>query len=483
MTEIKYKNLDAFTGQIKKGEKPGVFLIFGEEALYKKALKKITKILVSGQDADLCHEEMDGDMVHDAIAALNTFSLFGGPKIITLADSRIFYSKQDKSSVLKKAWEKWKAGEKKKAAKYISSFLGLMNLGLDDVDGPEKRKANFKGDNEIIGNGQWIDDLISYCADNNILPSAPPDAASDLEKAISKGFAPESYLIITTDMVDKRKKLYKTIKEKEIIIDCSVAKGNIKAAKMARESVLSDEMKAVLSPLGKVMDGLAFKTLCELTGFDLRTFSSGLEKLASYVGERKKITAEDVKALIRKTRQEPVYELSNAIALKNAPDCIYYINSLISDGFFPLQILAAMINQIRRLILARGFIESSYGKKSWRPGISFDIFKKSVMPLVKEFDKIVTNQAEKWKEAVLPCSDKKTKKKKKTPSSTDLILAKNPQSPYPVYLLIHRAGRFTTPQLSNALEILKQADKNLKTTGSSPRLILEKAVIEICKDF
>ncbi len=482
MAEIKYKNLDTCLDQIRKGEKFEVFLIFGEEALYKKALKKITEILISGRDTDLCYEEMDGDRVHDAIEALNTFSLFGGPKVISLADSRIFYSKHDKGSILKKAREKWEQGEKKKAAKYISSLLGLMNLELDDVTGPEKRKANFKGDNEIIGNGRWIDDLISYCADNNILPSAPTDAASDLEKAVSKGFAPESYLIITSDMVDKRKKLYKTIMKKGLILDCSVAKGSAKAANMAKESVLADEMKAVLSPRGKTMGNFAFKTLCEMTGFDLRTFSSSLEKLAAYVGERKEITNYDVKAIILKTRQDPIYELSNAIALKNAPDSLYYINSLISDGLFPLQILAAMINQIRRLILARAFIESSYGKKAWRPGISFDAFKKSVMPQINKFDEAVSNQAEKWKETVLSFSYGKAEKKKKSASLTDLVMAKNPRSPYPVYLLVQRAGRFTTPELFNALIILKQADTKLKTTGSDPKLILEKAVMEICKN-
>ncbi|NIV97852.1 DNA polymerase III subunit delta, partial [Candidatus Saccharibacteria bacterium] len=62
------------------------------------------------------------------------------------------------------------------------------------------------------------------------------------------------------------------------------------------------------------MDKRAYRTIYEMTGFDIGTFSDNIEKLISYVGDRKRITVEDVAFVLKRTKKDPIYELTNAIA-------------------------------------------------------------------------------------------------------------------------------------------------------------------------
>jgi len=71
--------------------------------------------------------------------------------------------------------------------------------------------------------------------------------------------------------------------------------------------------------------------------------------------------------------------------------------------------------------------------------------------------------------------------KKKVEAGTDLLIAKNPNNPYPIYLLLKKSERFSKKELINAFETLNTADTQLKSGGQNPRLVLEKVVLEICK--
>ena len=75
----------------------------------------------------------------------------------------------------------------------------------------------------------------------------------------------------------------------------------------------------------------------------------------------------------------------------------------------------------------------------------------------------------------------KKSKKKRSKTTTDLLLAKNPKSPYPIYLLLKKSDGFAQDKLISAAEILGEADKKLKTSSQSPKLVLEKAILSICK--
>ena len=288
--------------------------------------------------------------------------------------------------------------------------------------------------------------------------------------------------------MDKRKSLFKSIDKNGIIIDCFVPKGDRKADKIVQEDVLNERMKSILAQNDKTMDQNAYTVMYKMTGFDLRTFSDNIDKLISYVGKRKNITAEDVEYVLKRTKKDPIYEFTNAVTDKNIQRALFFLDSLLTGGEIdhPLQLLAAIVNQVRKLLIIKDFTESPSGR-IWFAGCRYNHFLSNVMPEIVEHDKAILNHMDNWENMLSEEMDsdvqnqgKGRKKKKKSKVDTDLIIAKNPKNPYPVFMMLQKSDKFTKNELIYALECLSKADLRLKKTAQNPKLVLEDTIIKIC---
>jgi DNA polymerase-3 subunit delta len=255
---------------------------------------------------------------------------------------------------------------------------------------------------------------------------------------------------------------------------------------MAQESVLVEKMNSILADGGKTMDQATYLALYEMTGFDLRTFCNNLEKLINWVGDRAEITIKDVESVLQRTKRDPIYELTNALADRSADSALFFLDSILSSGIHPLQVLSALINQVRKLLLAKGFVKSPQGK-DWQSACPYSYFQKQIVPAMVEYDRKLMDQLDTWQTVLNPeaISQKtgppKKGKKTKSKATTDLLIAKNPKNPYPIYLLLKKSDGFSQDKLISAVEVLAEADKKLKTSSQSPKLVLEKAILSICK--
>jgi DNA polymerase-3 subunit delta len=488
MPEIHYQELDDYLKKIKgnqntKGFAP-VYLIYGETLLYKNAFEILLDALIPSNLRSFNYHTIDGTNGHteEVIERVNTYSLLSGPKVVAVCDSRIFYSKQDEGRLLEKAQEAYREENMNKAAAFVLTLLGLQNLSLDDIDETIKKKV-FKLEGDEPGEAEWLDQVIKFCKGNKLSIPSEEHNANLLLRAIENGFPKRNHLVITADMVDKRRKLFKIIKKNGIIIDCSVPKGDRKADKIAQEAVLAERMEALLGRYGKVMKKEAYRDMYEMTGFDIDTFSDNLEKLIDYVGDEKEITAEDVAFVLKRTRKDPIYELTNAVAERNAEHSLFFLNSLLLENFHPLQILGSITNQIRKLVVVKDFVESSHGSL-WYSEMQYAQFANRMMTAIQSYNKELLDQIEQWNDMLSGDMNGDVKKTGKRPETkkrlpiTDLEIANNP---YPVYKLMLNSEKFTKKALIEALEHLSQVDVRLKTTKQKPKTVLEEAILRICK--
>jgi DNA polymerase III subunit delta len=489
MPEIQYKNLKDFLKNLKENQRAGgfapVYLIYGEALLYKSALDNLLDVLLPKKNRNFNYEPIDGTNGHieEVVERINTYSLLAETKVVAICDSKIFYSKQDEGRLLQKAKEAYDTQNIKEAAKLLLSLLGILNLSFDDISEANRIKT-LKFDSDMSSDYEWIDKIIKFCKENNLFIPSEKDNVDILQQAIEKGFPKKNHLVITTDMVDKRRKLFKIIKKTGIIIDCSVPKGDRRTDKIEQEAVLSERMEALLGRYKKKMDTLAYRTMYEMTGFDIGTFFDNLEKLISYVGDRKRITVEDVAFVLKRTKKDPIYELTNAIADRDIDKSLFFLNSLLAENFHPLQILASMTNQIRKLLVIRDFAESSHGS-SWYPEMQYAQFKNNIMASVQSYNKELLNQIEDWENMLsgnMDGDNRRKKKKRETKKRKPFTDLEIPDNPYPVYKMLIKSEKFTKNDLIDDIEHLSQADFRLKYTKQRPKIILEEAILWICKD-
>ena len=169
-------------------------------------------------------------------------------------------------------------------------------------------------------------------------------------------------------------------------------------------------------------------------------------------------------------KKDPVYDLTGSVLDKNIHGALFFLDSLLAAGFHPLQILTAMANLFRRMIQLKDFTDSDQGRL-WDSGRDYGYFKREVFPGVENYDRLFIKAVETWETG-------ETAKKK---TITDLLIAKTPKSPYPVYMMLQQSENFTKKELIHAIESLREADLRLKSTGQNPKLILEGAVFKILR--
>jgi DNA polymerase III subunit delta len=480
MTEIPFKDLQKKFKSTKVENFPQTFLIHGEEFLYKSVLDRVIQILLPESSKALNFYPLDGNIenISRAIERVNTYSLIPGKKIVALRDSGIFYTKEDKWELFQKAKIEAENNEMKKASVYFLKFLSNLDLNFADIYGENRFELLGVDPNEDL---RWVDLVLEYCQSKNMsVTKESMDWVEILIRAIENGFPQGHYLIITTDMAAKSHRLYKVIKEHGWIIDCTVPKGERRADKIQQELVLNERMRSILTKRGKSIEKEAYHAMLEMIGFNIRSFVNELEKLINYVGDRETITFTDVNELLKHTRQDPIFEFTNAITDRNIESSLFLLESLLSAGMHPLQLLTAMANQIRKLINVKGFVENQIGAV-WRKGATYNYFQKNVMAAVTEYDLLLRNRLVDWE---MGSEEQKTKSKKKSAGkkigdSSDLFMMKNPKNPYPTYQLLKKSDNFSMINLKASLSAIKGADMLMKSTAQNPRRVLENVVFKI----
>jgi DNA polymerase-3 subunit delta len=488
MPEINHKLLKKYLKDLKSDpakEFAPVYLLFGEELLVKNAYDELLDTLLPAGNRSTNYDPVEGtaENIYDVIESINTYSLLPGTKVVAMRESRIFYTRDDKNRLLENTKKAYDDDDLKKAAKYFLSLMSNLNLSFEDVDRSNRSKI-FKSASDLIPVDDWLDDVIGYCQENELDIPEPSDQAGALQKAIEKGFPENNHLVITSDVVDKRRGLYKALSNQGVVIDCAVPGGDRRADKMAQKDVLLQKMTEILKPSNKEMDKDAYPALVEMTGFDLRTFCGSLEKLIDYVGKRNTITVEDVESVLKRTKKDPIYDFTNAVADRRIEKALFFLNSLLAADFHPLQILAAVVNQIRRLILAKDFAKSKQAI-DWHAGLSFNVFQQRIMPVIVAYDHALLKKLEDWENPVSPANDidktpARGKGKKKKKIQTDLLLARNPKNAYPVYQLLKKSERYSKTELLAAVGLLNETDAQLKLSSQDPKLILERLLFKIC---
>jgi DNA polymerase-3 subunit delta len=477
MPIITYNHVADHLSQATAEHWPPVTLIFGEELLCKKALDAVMDLLMPDADRTVGVESFDGGeaVIGTVLSSLNTYALLSSAKVVVFHNARLFYSANARQGLREKMNQAGESGEMKKAARPLLNLMALDGLDFEDLNTATHRKRIL---GEVGGQPpEWFDQLLAYCRDKELKVPAKQDDADLLKAAMEKGFPDGHRLLIATDVVDRRKTLFKAIGEKGLVVDCSVPKGETRNDRLARDAVMQAAMDEVLAKAGKQMALNARKRVMQWTGFDLRTLAANLEKLVSFVGDRQRIEDNDVKALLQPTRKDPIFEFTNAVADRNLTAALLLMQGMLTDGMHPLQLLSAVANQLRRLLLAKDFIVRDRGR-NWSAGVSFPRFKTGAFKVVLAEDEKFASLQQEW-EAMLDPDAKKPKGKKT--GAGDLALARNPRSPFPVYQTLKKADAFSLEALAAAMRSLSETDLRMKSTGQDPRMLLETFLVKLCK--
>jgi DNA polymerase-3 subunit delta len=160
--------------------------------------------------------------------------------------------------------------------------------------------------------------------------------------------APFSIVVFEAGELDGRMSIAKTLMDK-----CLVVKLELDASGADRVPVAAEMAQQMARELKVELDRDAGDELAELLNSELAGIHVELEKLATYVGDRRRITRADVEKLVVSAKKYSVWEFADMLAQGQSQRALEFLDSLLREGEQPPAIVGAMAWMFRKLIEAQ----------------------------------------------------------------------------------------------------------------------------------
>lgn len=419
-----------------------IFLLFGERYLCQDAADLLQHALLAGGGAV---HPIDGDQEDggQTLAKLMSYSLLPGRQVYRVTDSRIFLSRTVAATIWDKAIQQQESGKGGSAMRHIISLARLGSLAVDSLTAfSELSAANWEkqlGFAKPNGDLAWADNLLREAVGTGRLgKGGATDLSERYIEVFSTGLPPQNCLILTTETVDKRQRLFTFIKKSGIVIDCSVAAGASSQAQQEQKDVLKELLYRTVSGFGKKIEPRAIEMFFDRVGFHPVAVVTETEKLCLYVDDRPTISCDDLEAMVGRSREDALFELTDAFGSRQAARTLAILSRLQESGTHGLAILAAMRNYLRKMLVFRAL--QMQPAPAWHKGMNAKQFQASYLPALKEKGQ--------W----------------------DSLLGGHP---YALYMSFVRAGDFSCNQLKKYLTLLLEAEFRLKGSPLPQHIVLE----------
>jgi DNA polymerase III subunit delta len=453
-------SLDTVLAELKQGKTFPCYLLCGEEEFrVQDALDRITEALIpAAQDRELNLFVTDGEHedVDTICESLITSPLFPGRKVVVVRDTRLFQSKNILAPLIGRIRERLDKDPARAVADFLH-FLQITDLQLDDLRDGGWRKIDDETWKRICPDDggeareNWLPKAVDLCVSRGAAPARERQEDTDrLERTLTGGMPEGNHLILTAETADRRKKLFKTVSAAGRILSFAKIKGEGQQKDRARQQAVQETAAGALERQGKRLSSGAWTALGQKTGFDLRESLGAIEKLITYSGQKTVIEATDVEAVVGRTKEESVFDLTGAIAERDLTAALRSVKELLDQGAPPLMIFSMITREIRLLFQAKLLIDS--GRLGlFKANIDYGRFQKAVIPAIKQLT-----------------------------ADGEEPIAIASQHPFVIYQALKNAERFTRRELTVYLELLVRTDLALKSTGRDPRLLLESFLITLC---
>jgi DNA polymerase-3 subunit delta len=180
------------------------------------------------------------------------------------------------------------------------------------------------------------------------------EALEELSDVINAGLGDSVTLLISALDVDKRRSFYKTLGKRGEIevfdrLDSSRSGWEEEATEIVRKRAGIHKLR---------FDEDALELFVLLTGGDTRQIENELEKTDIFLGQEKRVTVDHVRELVPLSRAGVIFELGNALAVRDLERALKLVRRLLDQGEKAIGILlAAVLPTIRNLLLASDLID------------------------------------------------------------------------------------------------------------------------------
>ena len=175
------------------------------------------------------------------------------------------------------------------------------------------------------------------------------DAADRMLAVLDTGIGPGSAVVFAAagdgpaDKLDKRVRGYKGLATRGVLLELN---------EQTPEDLIH-WLTEKAAEEGKKLDADAARLLLARSGTDMEMLRSELDKGILFCMDRDRIRAQDLEKLVGKTREDAVWDVSEAVAKGDIARAREMVKELQASGTHPLVVLTLLVRQARQLLQAR----------------------------------------------------------------------------------------------------------------------------------
>ncbi|WP_051656575.1 DNA polymerase III subunit delta [Butyrivibrio sp. AE3004] len=225
-------------------------------------------------------------------------------------------------------------------------------LGIGDAMNMQVYEGNNLNPGEIIDMAETLpffaDRRVIVIEDSGFFKNGCPELADYLKNPSGT----TAFLFVESE-VDKRKDMYKAVSKVGLDINCETPD----------EQMLYKWIAGRFKNEGKAISVRAIAYLINRVGTDMSNMVHEMDKLVSYCYERNEITEKDIDAVCANWLTSRIFEMTDAIVLKDQAKAMKIYYELLALKTAPEQILALVLRQFNQLLQTKEMAELGMNKK------------------------------------------------------------------------------------------------------------------------
>lgn len=447
---------------VSSGKVPPIILIGGNnEYLVDNAFDEARSAILAKSPGMQVESYPEGADLGAVVDSFRTHSLFGGPRLLVVAEVNAFVTKKELKSLLDKAVDDWSSAKTdRKRASAVSKLLHILGLVGADLEESDASLADAIG---AKPGGVLTEMLQAARAGGKRVSRGEGDAALLADAAVNGG-APGATILMRTGEIPADSSTVKAIDKHGVVISCDLSREAFgKAVDQALESVQKES--------GAKFDAAAVATLKRKLGIerlladkfsketpDLRIVVAQAERLATLVGSGGRVTAAVVEEQIAEVTGGARYELAGLFTEGKMVEAVDKLRDLVAQArrddprttneIHYGKFIFTLADEIRQLIGIHSFVRAR--KLDVRRLPNYNQFKDSWGDALGEYLK-----------------------------SAGIV--KQKPHPFPLYKKVEASRRFNEAQLFQQLARLAEIDFARKSGGVPADVAIESFILTATK--
>jgi len=180
-----------------------------------------------------------------------------------------------------------------------------------------------------------------------------------LTQLLKKGLPEGVSFVLLTDNIHKSTAFYKTCKSRGEIHNF-----NEPEKKKEIETDFKPRVAALLAQAGISMSSSVLGSFLGRTGYSLRQVASEIDKLSLYLGDRKKVTLEDIQLMVATVRENKFYEFANMFCHGNLANTLQILHQMNEQRESPVGMIINLQTRLRDCLVIRDCLDRGWARLS-----------------------------------------------------------------------------------------------------------------------